>query len=106
VSGDLGYHTARDAQQAGIGLIDIGHFGSEHLVVDVLAAFIRRRHQGLRHIGHRGSRRHGNGPISLPVKKDTRKAGMSNIAEQINILVEVQGLRRRSSSRTAGSCIE
>jgi dinuclear metal center YbgI/SA1388 family protein len=41
VSGDLGYHTARDAQQAGIGLIDIGHFGSEHLVVDVLAAFIR-----------------------------------------------------------------
>jgi putative NIF3 family GTP cyclohydrolase 1 type 2 len=41
VSGDLGYHTARDAQQAGIGLIDVGHFGSEHLVVDVLAAFIR-----------------------------------------------------------------
>jgi dinuclear metal center YbgI/SA1388 family protein len=41
VSGDLGYHTARDAQQAGIGLIDIGHFGSEHLVVDVLATAIR-----------------------------------------------------------------
>ncbi len=41
VSGDLGYHTARDAQQAGIGLIDVGHFGSEHLVVDVLAALIR-----------------------------------------------------------------
>jgi putative NIF3 family GTP cyclohydrolase 1 type 2 len=41
VSGDLGYHTARDAQQAGIGLIDIGHFGSEHLVVDVLAALLR-----------------------------------------------------------------
>lgn len=41
VSGDLGYHTARDAQQAGIGLIDIGHFGSERLVVDALAASIR-----------------------------------------------------------------
>lgn len=41
VSGDLGYHTARDAQQAGIGLIDIGHFGSEHLIVDVLASSIR-----------------------------------------------------------------
>jgi dinuclear metal center YbgI/SA1388 family protein len=41
VSGDLGYHTARDAQQADIGLIDIGHFASEHLVVDVLAASIR-----------------------------------------------------------------
>jgi putative NIF3 family GTP cyclohydrolase 1 type 2 len=36
VSGDLGYHTARDAQMAGIALIDIGHFASEHLVVDVL----------------------------------------------------------------------
>lgn len=41
VSGDLGYHAARDAQQAGIGIIDIGHFGSEHLVVDVLAASLR-----------------------------------------------------------------
>jgi dinuclear metal center YbgI/SA1388 family protein len=41
VSGDLGYHTARDAQQAGIGLIDIGHFGSEHIIVDVLAASLR-----------------------------------------------------------------
>ena len=41
VSGDLGYHTARDAQHAGIGLIDVGHFGSEHLIVDVLAASIR-----------------------------------------------------------------
>lgn len=42
VSGDLGYHTARDAQQAGIGLIDIGHFGSEQPIVDVLAGVIRR----------------------------------------------------------------
>lgn len=41
VSGDLGYHSAREAQQAGIGLIDVGHFGSEHLIVGVLAAFIR-----------------------------------------------------------------
>ena len=36
VSGDLGYHTARDAQMEGIALIDIGHFASEHLIVDVL----------------------------------------------------------------------
>lgn len=41
VSGDLGHHTAIDARSAGIGLIDVGHFGSEHLVVDVLAASIR-----------------------------------------------------------------
>jgi len=42
VSGDLGYHTARDAQQAGIGLVDIGHFGSEHIVVDALSSAIRK----------------------------------------------------------------
>jgi len=41
VSGDLGYHAARDAQQAGMGLIDVGHFASEHLVVEALAASIR-----------------------------------------------------------------
>lgn len=40
VSGDLGYHTARDAQQMGIGLIDAGHFGSEQLIVGVLAEAI------------------------------------------------------------------
>lgn len=33
VSGDLHYHDARDAEQAGKGLIDIGHFASEHLIV-------------------------------------------------------------------------
>lgn len=42
VSGDLGYHSARDAQQAGIGLIDIGHFGSERLIVEALATSIRQ----------------------------------------------------------------
>jgi putative NIF3 family GTP cyclohydrolase 1 type 2 len=42
VSGDLGYHTARDAQQAGIGLVDIGHFGSEYIVVDALATALRK----------------------------------------------------------------
>ena len=40
VSGDLSYHTARDAQQAGIGLIDAGHFGTEQLIVPVLAKAI------------------------------------------------------------------
>ena len=36
ISGDLRYHDAKDAQTAGKGLIDIGHFASEHLIVDVL----------------------------------------------------------------------
>lgn len=37
VSGDLRYHDALDVKAANLGLIDIGHFGSEHLIVDVLA---------------------------------------------------------------------
>jgi dinuclear metal center YbgI/SA1388 family protein len=42
ISGDLKYHDARTAEEAGVGLIDIGHFGSEHLVVDVLSEKLRR----------------------------------------------------------------
>jgi dinuclear metal center YbgI/SA1388 family protein len=37
ISGDLRYHDARAVETAGRGLIDIGHFASEHLIVEVLA---------------------------------------------------------------------
>lgn len=37
ISGDLRYHDARWAEESGRGLIDIGHFASEHLVVADLA---------------------------------------------------------------------
>jgi dinuclear metal center YbgI/SA1388 family protein len=37
ISGDLAYHDARTAEAAGRGLIDIGHFASEHIVVKNLA---------------------------------------------------------------------
>jgi len=37
ISGDLRYHDAREVEIAGRGLIDIGHFASEHLIVDILA---------------------------------------------------------------------
>ena len=33
ISGDLKYHDARDIEAAGLGIIDIGHFASEHLVI-------------------------------------------------------------------------
>jgi dinuclear metal center YbgI/SA1388 family protein len=36
ISGDLRYHDAKNTQTAAKGLIDIGHFASEHLIVDVL----------------------------------------------------------------------
>ncbi len=41
ISGDLRYHDARDAESAGKGLIDIGHFASEHLIVSILAERMR-----------------------------------------------------------------
>ncbi|MGD8764226.1 MAG: Nif3-like dinuclear metal center hexameric protein [Desulfobacteraceae bacterium] len=37
ISGDLKYHDARDIEAAGLGIIDIGHFASEHIVVAELA---------------------------------------------------------------------
>ena len=37
ISGDLHYHDARDVEASNLGLIDIGHFSSEHLIVEALA---------------------------------------------------------------------
>ncbi|MFH1152212.1 MAG: Nif3-like dinuclear metal center hexameric protein [Pseudomonadota bacterium] len=34
ITGDIKYHDARDVELAGLGLIDVGHFASEALVVD------------------------------------------------------------------------
>jgi putative NIF3 family GTP cyclohydrolase 1 type 2 len=42
ISGDLGYHDARTIEAASLGLIDIGHFASEHLIVDVLASRLKK----------------------------------------------------------------
>ncbi len=42
ISGDLRYHDALAAKDAGLGLIDIGHFNSEHLIVDVLAKKLQK----------------------------------------------------------------
>lgn len=42
ISGDLKYHDARDAEAAGVGLIDAGHFPSEHIVVENLRSRLER----------------------------------------------------------------
>jgi dinuclear metal center YbgI/SA1388 family protein len=42
VSGDLGYHDARTAEALNLGIIDVGHFASEHLIVDVLARRLKK----------------------------------------------------------------
>jgi dinuclear metal center YbgI/SA1388 family protein len=38
ISGDLRYHDARDAEAARRGLIDLGHFASEHIIIAALTA--------------------------------------------------------------------
>lgn len=40
VSGDLHYHDGRLTEMAGKSLIDIGHFSSEHLIVEALATIL------------------------------------------------------------------
>ena len=42
ISGDLRYHDARAVEEANLGLIDIGHFASEHLIVEVLADRLKK----------------------------------------------------------------
>ncbi len=37
ITGDLRYHDGREAQARGLGLVDIGHFGSEHLITRILS---------------------------------------------------------------------
>jgi len=36
ITGDMKYHEARQIEQAGLGVIDVGHFASEHMVVELL----------------------------------------------------------------------
>jgi putative NIF3 family GTP cyclohydrolase 1 type 2 len=48
ISGDLGYHAAREVEYAGRSLIDVGHFHSEHFMKEALVKrlqgeFSRRR---------------------------------------------------------------
>lgn len=42
ISGDLKYHDARDVEAVNLGLIDIGHFESERLIVGVLQKRLQR----------------------------------------------------------------
>lgn len=36
ITGDMKYHAAREAQDHGLGIIDVGHFASEQIAVDLL----------------------------------------------------------------------
>lgn len=41
ITGDVRYHEARDAEDRQAVLIDIGHFGSEHIMVSKLGGRLR-----------------------------------------------------------------
>lgn len=43
VTGDIGYHTARDMLAAGISFVDAGHYGTERVVLDPLARRLGER---------------------------------------------------------------
>jgi dinuclear metal center YbgI/SA1388 family protein len=43
ITGDVKYHTAQDALDARLSMIDIGHYHSERIVVAPLAAYLRQR---------------------------------------------------------------
>ncbi len=46
ITGDVKYHDAQWAVEAGLSLIDIGHFASERLIVEPLADYLRSRSSG------------------------------------------------------------
>lgn len=41
ITGDLKYHDAQRAIEADLALIDVGHFASEHLILEPLAAYLQ-----------------------------------------------------------------
>jgi dinuclear metal center YbgI/SA1388 family protein len=43
ITGDVKYHEAQDAVDAGLSLIDVGHWASERIVVKPLSAYLRQK---------------------------------------------------------------
>lgn len=43
ITGEVDYHDAQDAADGGLAIIDLGHYGSEVIVVPPLAAYLRER---------------------------------------------------------------
>ncbi|HWR68852.1 MAG TPA: Nif3-like dinuclear metal center hexameric protein [Desulfomonilia bacterium] len=54
VTGDVRYHAAMEAVEAGMNVIDVGHFGSEGIIVKPLAARLKKELKGVAVRAHRG----------------------------------------------------
>ncbi|MEN6437378.1 MAG: Nif3-like dinuclear metal center hexameric protein [Syntrophobacter sp.] len=46
ITGDIKYHDARLAEESGLAMVDIGHFASEKLVLEPLAAYLESKARG------------------------------------------------------------
>ncbi|SMC69007.1 dinuclear metal center protein, YbgI/SA1388 family [Desulfocicer vacuolatum DSM 3385] len=58
ITGDMKYHGARDIEMSGMGGIDVGHFASEHIAIDLLVEKVKalsvQEHLGLEVKGYIG----------------------------------------------------
>lgn len=42
VTGDIDHHTAIDAKEQGLSIIDAGHYGTEHIMVDYVKKYLQK----------------------------------------------------------------
>ncbi|HOS97188.1 MAG TPA: Nif3-like dinuclear metal center hexameric protein [Deltaproteobacteria bacterium] len=54
VTGDVRYHAGLDAWEAGMNVVDLGHFATEEIIVKPLAARLNKELKGVRVLAHRG----------------------------------------------------
>ena len=54
VTGDVRYHAALDALEDGMNVVDLGHFGTEEVILKPLAARLRRELKGVAVRAHKG----------------------------------------------------
>ena len=47
VAGDMGHHTAVDALERGLAIIDAGHYGTEYIFIDDMRKFIEKTIEGV-----------------------------------------------------------
>jgi len=47
VTGDIKYHTALDAREMGLCILDVGHFASEHIIVNKLEDIFKNRFENI-----------------------------------------------------------
>ncbi|WXR61158.1 Nif3-like dinuclear metal center hexameric protein [Peptostreptococcaceae bacterium AGR-M142] len=43
ITGDLKYHEAQDAKDAKVNILDVGHFGSEHIFMEILKNYLEEK---------------------------------------------------------------